>query len=255
MIRSWRQLGCRLAANGSGRLSARKVLQQLRIKERSERLGHLEAVHGAVFADVELFEQPLINQSPDAWVGCEVLVGAVLRHLQGEIQRVLQVRDVSRCVRDRLPCLVNVPREPGHLALHEVERYRTGVVSLDQLGALFFGVLEPLLGSALVLGNLFALAFELLHDACADHLGPVGWQPQRAVEVLDGGLDFVQSYVFAGAGLALGQVRQADVVHVDATGLAGVLGVDEACAALTAEDRALEVVRVLALLLPGEAMG
>ena len=90
---------------------------------------------------------------------------------------------------------------------------------------------------------------QLVADDVADGVDPLGGEAEAAVEVLNPVFNPGEADVLPRAGRSLGSATDAGEVLVDAA-LALVLAVDQSVAALAAVDGALEVVRVLAILLP-----
>ncbi|MCD0446229.1 hypothetical protein LO763_21695 [Glycomyces sp. A-F 0318] len=123
-------------------------------------------------------------------------------------------------------------------------------MSLEQLLLLCLGILEALLSLALHLGSFTAIALQLCHHGSTNFLCPRRGHVQAGIERFDTNLDLLRSHVLACAAIALVAPTAAHEVAVLISGTPPVLREDHERSAATAEQRPLQEVLVLALLLP-----
>ena len=202
----------------------------------------------AVFADEQLLEQPLVEESALGRQGVAVLFAAEPCDFEGAFQLFVELLKGLFCNGDLSSSRIHFPGRAIHLLLQQVEGHGPGVVRLQQ-GRLLVpqrGVPSPSLTKS-ERGVGLAL-LQLVADNAADGVDPVGGEVKALVEVLNPVLDAGKADVLPRAGCRFGSAADAEKVLVDAA-LALVLAVDQSVAALAAVNGALEVLGVLAVLL------
>lgn len=222
-------------------------------EERFERFGELARdLVGVV--DPELLEDGLVELSTQRRAGCEV--GAF--PVDGEVDGSGEVRlDRLEADVDRCQSLFGCGQLTGDAVLfdlEEVERDRVGVVGIEELLALVGEVadaasLEGPFGLGVTL-----LLLQLVEDEVSEVIEELLRWLHGPVVVLDEGFGFFDGDCRLRAVGALLLSAHADEVRVD--GPVSALGVadHEAGSAGAAEEAALQVVMVLALLLAGAAL-
>nr|WP_230414888.1 hypothetical protein [Micromonospora tarapacensis] len=230
-----------------------EVGQKVAVEQCGKRLGHFEALYLSVWREVQRFEQPLVDHPSLARRRIGVLPFALLGDDERRVERAFQVCNRSGGSLGGVLGVGHLACEPVHLGLQHVQRHGSGVVGGQQLLPLALQPGNALLGAVGVAGSLLAVGGQLVQDAITDQFGSLRAQPERGVEAGHAVFDLFQSHRLAGTRPPPCPAREAGVVLVLAT-VALVPRVDEPRAALAAEDGALQVVRVLALLLSRQVM-
>nr|WP_228838004.1 hypothetical protein [Nocardia amamiensis] len=226
---------------------ARRGGDQLAAEECLERLGQFNA--DVVLFEVDLLEEGLVEQAPDAAVGLQVARIAVAGVVQRSTQVVLNDLDVEQA---GLQVCLDPGQLPGDAVLfvfHQIERDRSGVVGLEQLGPLIEqALLLPVQLPRFTVGS-FSAGGQFAPEAGFDLFAQFRHQLDGLVLIFDQFFDALDQHRLALAVAPLLVATQADEVRVN--GAVPILGVgdNEPAAASATEDRRFEVVRMLALLL------
>ncbi|HEV7942449.1 MAG TPA: hypothetical protein VGP17_06560 [Solirubrobacteraceae bacterium] len=226
---------------------------QLRSEQRIKRLGQ-DAADVVVVVNQQALEKGKVELSPQ-WPGC-LLVGrhAVTDPCQCALDVALGPSEVALDLGQAAFGAVDLPRQPFLLALEQIKRHGIGIVRVKQLLAFGKQADQPTL-----LHPPFVLAVKPQHRQFFFEEGPDRRQLVRRK---------LHGRVVAGNGvlnlldaqrpeLAVGPfllTADADEVGVDAAAAFGVAD-DQPAAALAAVDRALEVVRMVAVPLAGQVLG
>jgi len=222
-------------------------------EEMRERLGQVRALN-LVVNNPEADEDGLVKLAADVWGSAEVepvCVGAQQKRFLDHLENGVDLGGTSV---DDLLRSGQVMRDALLFGLEQFDRDGVGVTHLDQLQLFVLEVLLTLLlpfeFGAVALLPLDQFTHDLFADGRDAGLGELDTHPV----VGNGCLDVRDKH----RGLdALVCLRPVDAVEVRIDGAPTVAGVGDAesPAALTAEDRALEVVRVLLGLLAGFVAG